>query len=465
MDPAHFYSSDESMHMQAVYEPLVEIDSDFKPFPRLAVSWEGNSEATEWTFHLRQGVKFHNGKPFEAEDVVYTFRRVLDKDVGSPGRTFYAPMFDADGVEALDKRTVRFKLKKPTAEFPVLMRNKFDLMVPKGATGEELKTRGIGTGPFIVEQFAIGAPVRVLRRNPNYWMAGAPKADCLRMTVIQENVARTAALLSGGADLVIFMDWASAKTVKDNPKVTLSPSSAGARLYTIAMQVNTKPFDDVRVRQAMKLVVDRQMIVDTVFLGMAEAGNDNPVPPSSNLAFTREVMKRDVEKAKRLLTEAGYSRGLEVDMFTGDANPGMVAMAQAFAQMAAPAGIKVNVVTTPADAYWDSVWMKRPLFSGSYVIRPPQASLTIGYRSDHPWNETRWARPDYDALLDRASRTTDFKERVELHKQAQRLLATEGGAIIPAFIRQVSGLRAGCTGFQPHVTESIVDYRDFQCKD
>ena len=170
----------------------------------------------------------------------------------------------------------------------------------------------------------------------------------------------------------------------------------------------------------MKLVVDRQAMVDTVLLGFGEPGADNPVPVDSPASYTKEAPKQDIEKAKALLAEAGYKDGLNFDLYTAEGVPGMVRMAQVYAEMAKPAGFDINVIVTPAESFWDDVWLKKPIVTSAWSMRPPGEGLAMAYTQTAKWKETHWERPDYDALLLKANTTVDAAERNKLFQQTRR---------------------------------------------
>jgi len=461
MDPADMHSGDDAYHIFSVYDRLLGVDSNFQLKPELAESWESSEDGKLWTFHLRKGVKFHDGSDFDSGDVVYTFRRILDPELasgGAPLLSFVKP----EGIVAVDAHTVEFRLDEPVVELPLLITNKFTNIAPEGATHDDLRLHGIGTGPFKQEQFEPNGPVRVLTRNDDWW-GGAVKPACLRITVIQEPVASVAAIKSGEVDVLLNVDPATIPSVKDDPNVQLV-ATAASNSMTFSMWVDTPPFDDVRVREALKLVVDRQAMVDTVLLGFGEVGNDNPVPLGSPVAYTQSPPARDLEKAKQLLAEAGHKDGLEIDLYTGEGVPGLVKMAQVYAQMAADAGIKVNVVVTPAESYWDDVWLKYSFVNSAWSMRAPATGLSIAYTKDAKWNETHWYRDDYDGLLKQAAVTADSDERAKIYQQTQKLLAEEGGVIIPMFIHQVAAMRTGCSGFVPHVNNQYLDFENIECQ-
>ncbi|MGF6177214.1 ABC transporter substrate-binding protein [Ensifer sp. 4252] len=463
MDPAALIGTDSVYHIRAVYDPLVDRSNTMQPVPVLAESWESNADATEWTFHLRKGVKFHDGSDFDAKDVVYSYHRLLDPAV-SPGGFSTLAFLDADGITAVDDHTVRFKLRQPVVELPMLIATKYALMVPEGAKAEELRVKGNGTGPFMQETFVINGAQRVMRRNPAYWRADLPKADCLEITTSLEPTSRLSALLSGTVDLSLTVDPASLITLKDNPAVELVATSGATSLY-LAVWTDTPPFDNMKVREAMKLVMDRKTILDTVLLGYGEIGADTPIPPSSPLGLGTSAKPSDVEKAKVLLAQAGYPDGIDFDLYTSDSYPGMMLLAQVYAQMAAAAGIRVNVITSPAEGYWDTIWLKKPAVISYTSARPPAEALTLSLSSKSEWNETHWKRGDFDALVVKAGQTADEKERNELYRDAQRIVADEGGMILPVFTSVVAGLRKGCTGYQPNVDVNRIDYAELSCAD
>ena len=462
MDPADMHSGDDAYHTFAVYNRLVDVDDNFNVLPELATEWSVSPDGLTWTFKLREGVKFHSGKDFSSADVVYTFKRLLDEKTGSGARAVLE-FLDPDGITAPDARTVVFTTKKPVVQLPVLISNKFTNIVPDGAKAEDLRLKGDGTGPFMQEQFTPNAPVRILRKNPNYWDAGKPMADCLKITVAQEAVAAVTALKAGQVDLMLNVDPAVIASVKDDPNVQLLQTGASNSM-TVSMWVDTPPFDNVKVREALKLVVDRQAMVDTVLLGFGQPGADNPVPISNPASFTKEAPKQDIEKAKQLLAEAGYKDGLKFDLYTAEGVPGMVRMAQVFAEMAKPAGFDINVVVTPAESYWDDVWLKKPIVTSAWSMRPPGEGLAVAYTQNAKWKETRWERPDYDALLQQANTTVDEAERNKLFQQAGQLLATEGGLILPMFVHQVLALRKGCEGYEPRAQNFNLNFENLSCK-
>lgn len=462
MDPAFVNVSDDSYQQNAVYNRMVNLDSSFQPIPELAKSWSVSSDGLTWTFNLEQGVIFHDGRPMTAKDVVFSFRRLLDPAVGSPATTVLG-FLDPNGITAVDDHTVTFKTPTPVADLPTVLAIKYGMIVPDGSTKEDLKLKAIGTGPFVQDVYSPTETRRVFQRNKNYWRKGLPKAECLELSVITEDVTRLAAIKSGAADLIMQAGAANAAVLAGDPTLKLQKSAPGTYV-TLSMWVDTHPFNDARVRQALKKVIDRQLLVDTIVLGNGVAGNDNPVPPTSPVAYMSETKPQDIEGAKKLLAEAGFPNGLTLDLNTGEGFPGMVAFAQAYQQMAAQAGITINIINNPADSYWDVIWMKKPFFGSNWSGRPAAEGLPYTFRSESPYNEAKWKNPEFDRLLDQARAEVDPAKRNQLYKDAQRLLSEDGGVIIPYFVSDVAVMRADCDGYVPHPQVPIISYENFVCK-
>ena len=453
-DPARLLSISDVYHARMIYEPLVAADATMQPIPWLAESWEANDKATEWTFHIKQGVKFHDGSPLTADDVAYTFRRLLDPKTASPAASELGAI-KPEAFQAVDAATVKVTLDSPIAELPSILATKHGLVVKNGASDDDIRFRPNGTGPFTLKELKIGPLKTTFEKNANYWRQGLPKSQCLTVTAITEPLSRVAALQSGEADIVLVVDPATIATLKKDPSITLTKAPGGSAI-TMGMFIDVPPFNDPKVRQAMKLVIDRQALVDTALLGFGVPGNDNPILPSSPDAYSKDVMKRDVAKAKQLLAEAGHPDGISVDLHAADLMPGTMAMVQAYQQMASEAGIKINIVNESAGEYWDNIWLKQPFAVSNWGMRTTPAALSVAYRKDAKWNETHFFNDKYDQLLDQAAKTLDPDARRKLYQEAQRLITEEGGVIIPMFASIVAATRKGCSGYTPEIGRAHV---------
>jgi len=446
LDPAQQPTDQQSLNVDATYDRLTTVDDNWKVLPFLATSWKPSAGGKVWTFQLRKGVKFHNGKAFTSADVVYTFRRLLDPKTGSEGASQMS-FLKPSGIQAVGPYAVKFVTAKPVAELPLLITNKNTFIVQNGASTATLRTKGAGTGPFIPEAFKPLKQVQTFNRNPNYWRKGFPKAPCLQLYVILEPNSMLAALQSGQVDFSQQVDFSILPALKNDKRVRLTATGAATSMV-MPMWVDTAPFNKLAVRQALKKVIDRKQMVATTLLGFGVVGDDNPVPPTSPDAWRKTVPGPDIAGARRLLASAGYnaSNPLEVDLYTAAAYPGILNMTQLYAQQAAKAGIKVNLITGPASEYWDNVWLKHPFQVSAWSARPAGLALSIAYLKNAPYPESHWKVPAFDALIQKANTTVDPAARSALYKKAGRMLTERGGAIIPMFQKIVAAARSNCTG-------------------
>jgi peptide/nickel transport system substrate-binding protein len=464
LDPVVQPSSENAFIIDSTYNRLTDEDDSFNVKPELADSWEPNADGSQWTFHLHHGVKFTDGKDLTAADVVYTYKRLLDPATGAGGVTNQLSFLK--DIAAPDPYTIVFKAGGPVAELPSLITNKAAYIIENGSTKDQLTLHGVGTGPFIPVNFTPGQQPHRFVKNPNYWEAGLPKADCLEMYVIQEPTTRNAALQSGQIDVAQSVDYATIPAIQSDPNIQLISTAASTSLM-MAMQTDVAPLNDNRVRQALKKVVDRQQMVDTVLSGYGTVGDDNPVPPTSPFAWRKDVPGPDVEGAKQLLADAGFGpdNPLQLDLYIAEYLPGATNMALLFKDQAAQAGVEVNVITSPASEYWDNVADKHPFFGTGWSARPPGQALAVDYRTQPPDtpNDAHWNRADFDALLDQAATTVDPAGRADLYKRAEQLVAQEGGVVTPMFVYTVAGVRSNCTGYQPRVQIVRADFRTVSC--
>ncbi len=432
--------------IEMLYNRLVRHDSQGRPAPDLAVSWEADPTAQTWTFKLREGVTFHDGKPFTSADVAYTIRTVLDPELESPGAAVLT-IVDLDGLQTPDPQTVVFKLTQPHADFPLLLLHYSCYIIPEGSA-ETIGSTGIGTGPFKLESFdAEGATVVVA--NDDYF-GGPPQLERIEIVGIADSPGRTAALLAGQIDFE-YVSQESAALVEQNSNYVVSSLPAGDWLVMV-MRVTDKPFDDPKVRTALKLVVDREAMVQTVLQGYGSVAGDHPVW-SGDQYYLEVKRPQDIERAKALLAEAGYADGLEIALHTSDIDQGMLNMAVAYKEMAALAGVNVEIVQSAADGYWNDVWMQVPFCTSSWGERQADQVLNEVFRSGASWNEASWNSPEFDTLLDDARKALDFEPRKAIYQQAQQLLADDGGSIIPVFQNTLLAYKQGVTGLDQRYYE------------
>ncbi len=458
LDPAFGKNDPDSARLGLVYEKLVRLNENFAPEPQLATEWSSNAEASVWTFKLRPGVVFHDGSPFTAKDVLFGYGRLVDPKLGSPGAATFKAI-NPEGIKALDEHTVEFHLPAPVVEFPLLLTNRFGFIVRDGQTADQLRTAGVGTGAFKVEHYVPGEEPSTYVKHQQYWQPGKPGVDRVELRSVPEESARIAALLSGQIDIFWDLPLRSLKRLEGEASVKV----VNARTpfwYGFAFWSDTPPYDDPRVRLALKLVADREQLLKAVLAGHGSVASDNPVAPWLTYAIQDAPRTQDIAKAKALLAEAGHPDGIDIDLHTSEATSGLVELATAYKAQAAKAGIRVNLVKDPADDYWANIWLKKPAIATCWSGRAADEALALPFLSDAEWNETHWRNSDFDAAVAEARRTTDVARRAELYGRAQRLVRDDGGAVIALFGDAVGATRSNISGWKLHpqkISQSFVD--------
>jgi peptide/nickel transport system substrate-binding protein len=430
LDPAKTVSITEAILSGALYEGLVRIKrSDWSAQPLLATTWRSNADLTEWRFHLRDGVRFHDGSPLRAHDVVYTIRRVLDPKVGSIIFARLSTVLDPDGVTAPSRNEVVFKLRQPDAFFPIAIGARHAKIVPEGT---EDFARAPGTGPFKLERFAPGQGYEIAK-HAQYWNPELPKLDALKCTYGSEQSTLVQSVLSGEAHFGGSLDYSTVPTVKGNAGAVLLPDE-GALFADIVADPRHAPFDDVRVRRALKLSLDRKRVRDVVQQGYGVLTSDVPVRGNDTF-FPKSlgVRAQQLDKARQLLADAGHPDGVDVTLTTSSVGPGMVDLATIVAEQAKDAGFRITVRQRPADTYFDREYMKDPFFVTYWILRHPFDAMSVVFRSDSPVNESRFKSPRLDALLTKAQRSADAAEQRAALGEAQTLVADNAGWICPTF--------------------------------
>jgi peptide/nickel transport system substrate-binding protein len=406
---------------------IVDAKGDVKP--DLAESFEATDKAAKWVFRLTKGVTFHDGKDVTADDVVASFRHHMGKDSKSAVKSVLASVKD---IEADDKHTVVFQLEGGNADFPYIASD-YHLPIMPAKDGKADWQSNVRTGPFMFESWQPGARAK-LKRNPSYFHEGKPYFDEVEFLTIADVAARMNALITGEVHWIGRPDLKTLNLLQRDPKIEVTEVTGYAH-YVFPMNVTAPPFDNLDVRTALKWAVNRDEIVQKVFLGHAIAGNDNPVAPKVKFyADPQPKFTYDPEKARFHLKKAGMEN-LKVDLSVADAAfNGAIDAAVLYQQHAKAAGIDINVVREPNDGYFDNIWMKKPWCADYWGGRPTCDWLfTVIYAKGAAWNETHWANPHFDDLLVQARSETDDKRRATMYAEMQQLIHDDCGQIVLVF--------------------------------
>lgn len=425
-----------------VFDPLSRVGPDLEVQPGLAVEWNPNADSTVWELKLRPDVTWHDGKPFTADDVMYTFGEMADaKHVSHASVT----NIDLRGLRKIDDLTLEIPLKAPNARLFDSFVQQNTVIVQDGATDF---TNPVGTGAFVFDSFTVGER-SLCRRNPDYWDEGKPYVEEWEEISIDDNAARLNALLAGEVDMISQIPFAQAKEQQDRGDIQVIAAESPA-LQVFLMAVDIAPFDDVRVRQAFRLIADRQALIDGALFGFGTVGNDlagNKMPFYAEDLPPRE---QNLDEARALLAAAGHEN-LTVTLHTSDIVPGFVEAATLFAQQAQGAGVTVEVKREPANAYFDTSLLYTKLdFAQSFWT---YSSIPLWYEqallSDAVWNETHWRDPETDRLIREAQGAPDEETATELWHRIQEIQYEEGGYIVWAYQHLVDGAAQNVKGIVP----------------
>ena len=463
-DPAIFDWTEKSNVARFIVEHLTRTKADNVTVPYLARKWEASDDLKTWVFHLRDDVTWSNGDKFTSADVAHTVNRWLDPKTGSSNLGLFSAMVEAgaDGkkrgianaVEVIDDYTIKFNLKKAALAMPENFYNYPTAIVHRGFGKDyaaDLSRNPIGTGPMKLEAFGVGE--RAILKKAREWWAGPFYLDEIHYFDHGEDTnAWIAALASQQVDMVYRVPNSAIDTIKRLPFVDLHEATT-AQTAVMRFRITEKPFDNLKLRQAIAACMDHKEILDKAFKGLGQIAENHHVCPIHPEYAALPPLKRDVEKAKKLLAEAGHEKGLTVEIANGDTEgPWMTDACAIFKNQLAPAGITLNINKMPSSQYWE-VWDKAPWGYTAWTHRPLGTMvLGLGYRSGVPWNETAYNNPEFDAALDEAEATLDVNERKKKMAACEKILQDD--AIIPQpFWRSVfKAANKRVKGFKTHPT-------------
>lgn len=427
LDPAKYLSQVLFVIGRNWGDMLVESDPlTGQPVAALAESWESSPDAKIWTFKIRKGVQFHDGKEMTVEDVLQTLKRHTDEksESGALGVMKSINDFKIEGGDLV------LTLTEGNADLPLLLSDYHLIIQPNG--GFDAPNAAIGTGPYKLASFEPGVRA-TFEKNPNDWRQDRGYVDSVEIIVINDATARVAALSSGQVHFINRVDPKTVGLLKRGPNVEILNTS-GRGHYVFIMHCNTAPFDNIDLRMALKYAMDRETMVKTILGGYGKVGNDFPINETYAL-FPEGLEQRayDPDKAAFHFKKSGHDGA--VLLRTSDvAFPGAVDAAVLYQESAKKAGINIEVKREPGDGYWTNVWNVQPFSTSYWGGRPTQDQMyTTAYSSKADWNDTRFLRPDFDKLLLEARAELDEPKRKDMYRTMATMVRDEGGLILPMF--------------------------------
>jgi peptide/nickel transport system substrate-binding protein len=417
--------------------------------PRLAESWEPNDDGSVWTFTIRQGVTFHDGAPLTAEDVAATLNLHADPKNKGNALSAFGGVLSPGGAKAVGDATVEVTLDAPNGNFPYLVSsdNYNVIILPANYDGGWEKTF-IGTGPWKLQNFTPQQGV-TFAKNAEYWDTNRqPVADTSELRFYAEDQARVLAIQGGEVEILSQFAVIGGEALLNDPNTEVIEVRASQHRQ-VHMRVDQEPFADKRVRQALALSLDRQALIEGLFQGKADIGNDHPfapVFPSTDPSVAQR--EQDLDAAKQLLADAG-AEGIAVDLETWD-NYEIKDLAVLIQNAAQQIGIKVTPHVRDAGTYYEKYWLNSPLGITDYGHRGvPNVFLTAPLESKGVWNAAHFANANYDKLVAEYVAALDISSQRGIAKQIQELLLDETPIIFPYFYFHLSAQKTNVSGAKP----------------
>jgi peptide/nickel transport system substrate-binding protein len=439
MDPAT-YSSRFMITMAHTHRNfLTEIAPDNSLTGELAESWEASPDAKRWTFRLRKGVEFHNGKTFDAADAAASLNYHRGEQSKSGAKSLLSSV---ESIKAEDKDTLVITLASGNADLPYVLTDYHLVMMPADGEGRVSAESLVGTGGYVIKAFEPGVHAK-LERFANYWKPERAHFDAVEYSAIPDVNARQTALITNSLDAIIECDFRTVQMLESDPEIRIDEVPTGTHV-SMPMHQDVAPFDDPDVRLALKYAIDREASVKTVLNGHGSIGNDHPISPIMPY-YDGSIEQRgyDPDRAKFHLKKAGREN-LKVDLSGSDVViTSAVDMALLYRETAAKAGIDVNVVREPNDGYWSNVWLKKPFCLAGWGQRPtPDIIFTLGYAAGADWNDSHFKDERFNQLLLQARAELDQAKRRELYGEMQRIVHERGPVIVPFFRNWIYARRA-----------------------
>jgi peptide/nickel transport system substrate-binding protein len=459
VDPHQGLTYLDTGRFEALYQPLVKLDKQAKLEFVLAESiTPHNGSLSEWVVKVRPGVTFNNGKPLTAQDVVFTINRIAKGSGGVPfsGLSFLGPI-DVKGVKAVDKMTVLIPMKRPFGSFVDSLAGAWYYLyvVPTGFN----PAAPVGTGPFVYQSFTPGER-SVFIKNKNYWKPGLPYLDTLTMIDFSDNAAVQDALVTNSIQAAGQLDPPQLAALANTSGVRAVASRTG-QFKPFTMRVDQRPFSDPDVRQAMRLLVDRQQLINSALDGYGVIASDvfAPYDVDFDPSLHRE---QDIPQAKFLLKKAGQEN-LTVQLTTSAIATGTVAMATVLAEQAKAAGVTINLKTVDPGVFFGSNYLQWNFSQDYYSYAPYLSQVSQSFLGDiAPFNETHTNNAHYTSLYWEANATADPAKRKQILYEMQQFDFTQGAYIIPTFMDTLDAYSDKLAGYTTSkVGESLSNW-DFE---
>lgn len=454
LDPANLSADSEVALVNAVHDYLIDTNDRAQLVPRLAQSWDINEDGTVFTLSLVQNATFHDGSPFTANDVIFTFDRLRNPDV-SNAADFFSNIVS---VEAADDFTVVFTLNTSTPDF---LYNLSDNRSAILKAGTEDPTDFNGTGPYRMVSFD-AEDRAIMEANENYWLDGAPSVQRLEFIYFTDDNASANALRDGGVDVILRMRTSLFESLRSD-FATLEIAANGYNL--VRLRTDRGPGTDPNVWRAFKYATDNRLLWELIGVGLGAEGKDTPIGPLYADYFDAglEALGPDIDTARQLLVDAGYGDGLELTLHVPNSGD-RPDLAEAFRSSWSLAGINVDIRLQDEAIYYsgdnEDNWLEVDLGMTGWGSRPtPQQYLDLQLKTGAVWNESRYSSEELDALIELAGTSLDQAIRAQAYRDIQAYLIENGPIIVPYFFPQFAAFATDIEGIRLHPFAGRTDFR------
>ena len=441
-----------------IYSLLVRLKPDLTVEPDLAEKWDISPDGKTYTFTLRKGVKFHSGRPLVAADVKYTFDRMLDSATASPN---VALLSSVESVATPDESTVVITLKQADASFLTNLTGPALVIINRDAVQQngDLTKTADGTGPFKFKEYVPNTRV-VLERNPDYWEQGKPYLDGIEMTIASDDTARSAAVRTGTVDFIEYAPLKDMPSLKNDSSLTIA-GDQNTNIRYIGLNLTRPPFDNLKVRQAIAAVVDRDAVLGPAVFGFGTSTVEI-FPPGFWAGLGTKPPAPDVARAKQLLTEAGYPSGFTTTILSWSqysflSNAAVVVQDQ-LKQIGINADINLEENAAYITDYFNNNFDLTVTGTSAYV--DPNDIYLRNFGTGQKSNAVRYSNPKADELIAGGTATTDVGKRKEIYKQLQQVLLDDVPWVNLYIANQFEAMKSYVKGYTHIPTGTNYTFKD-----
>jgi len=440
--------------VKSIYDTLAEPDENGVIVPALAESWDVSSDSLTWTFHLKKGVKFHNGDAFTSADVKATVDRILDEATGSPHTKEFSII---ESMDLPDDLTIVFKLSSPQASFLASMASGWGAILPKSLidSGHDFDSLPVGTGPFKLEEWVRDSKV-VFAKNEDYWMKGLPKLDQVVLHIIPESSVVIQGIISGQIDIVYIIDSDDQPLLEASPDIKLTENLTSL-IMVMPMNTSKPPLDDIRVRQAINYAIDKQKILDIAYGGGETIGTFMDRGNAYYKDFT-DLYPYNPEKAKQLLKEAGVGDDIEFKMYLPQNYTLHVKAGEMYQEMLTKVGLNVKIQLIDWSTWISDVY-RASKFDFTVIGHTGKLDPNGTLRGYGEGKYVQWMNADAASLIKEAAVTSKYEDRKALYDQVLEIMAVEVPFVYLGSSYRTTATRSDVSGFRVTPNLDTFDFR------